>query len=132
MELSDHELIYCSRRASLLKLNEHYEISFRSLINYSDEIFVDKLRLLKFPYYSKHTCVNHIYQDFVTKFLSAADSASRIRTLRVKSNTKPWVDIDVLNTIRNCDKHYKKFKQSVKETDKDNFKYERLSLKQNY
>ena len=28
--LPDYELIYCSRKTSLLKLNEHYEISFRS------------------------------------------------------------------------------------------------------
>ena len=48
----------------------------------------------------------------------------------MKSNTKPWFDIDVLNTIRNLDKHYEKFKQSGRETDKDNFKYAKLSLKQ--
>ena len=97
--------------------------------NYSDETFVDKLRSIKFPDYSNHTCVNHAYQDFVTKFLSAVDSVLPIRTLRVKSNTKPWFDIDVLNSIRNRNKHYKNFKQSGRETDKDNFKYARLSLK---
>ena len=47
----------------------------------------------------------------------------------MKSNTKPWFDIDVLNSVRNCNEHYKKFKQSGGETDKDNFKYAKLSLK---
>ena len=97
--------------------------------NYSDEIFVDKLRSIKFPDYSHHTIVNHAFQDFVTKFLSAVDSVSPIRPLRVKSNTKPRFDIDVINAIRNRDKHYKKFTQSGRETDKDNFKYAKLSLK---
>ena len=46
----------------------------------------------------------------------------------MKSNTKPWFDIDA---IRNRDKHYKKFKQSARETDKVNFKYANLSLKKN-
>ena len=114
MGLSDHELVYCSRKTSLLKLNEHHQILFRSMKSYSDEIFVDKLRSIKFPDYSNHTCMNHAYQDFNTKFLSAVDSVSPIRTLRVKSNTKPWFDIDVLNVIRNRDKHYKKFKQPAK------------------
>ena len=50
----------------------------------------------------------------------------------MKSNTKPWFDIDVLNTVRHSDKHYKKFKKSGKETNKDNFKYAKLSLKKNY
>ena len=40
--LFDHELIYSSRKAPFLKLNEHYEISFRSMKNYSDKIFVDQ------------------------------------------------------------------------------------------
>ena len=41
MELSDHELIYYSRKTSLLKLNEDYEISFWPMKKYSGEIFVD-------------------------------------------------------------------------------------------
>ena len=73
--------------------------------------------------------MNHAYQHVVTKFLSAVNSFSSIRTLRVKSNTKPCFDIDVLNVIRNRVKHYKKFKQSDRETDRDNLKYARLSLK---
>ena len=72
--------------------------------------------------------MNYAYQDFNTKFLSAVDSVSPIRALKVTSNTKPWFDIDVLNAIRNRDKHYKKIKQSGRETDKDNFKYSKLSL----
>ena len=55
----------------------------------SDEIFVDKLRSIKFPDYSSHTCVNNAYQEFITKFLL----------------------------------------QSDRESDKDNFKYAKLSLK---
>ena len=99
MELSDHELIYSLRRTSLLKLNKHYKISFGSMKNYSDENLVDKLGSTKLPDYSNCTCVSDAYQDFVTNFFSAVDSVSPIRTLRVKSNTKPWLDIDVLNAI---------------------------------
>ena len=75
-----------------------------------------------------HTCVNHAYQDFVTTFFSAVDSVSPITTLRVKSNSKPWFDIDVLNAIRNCDKHYSSNQAIRQGTDKDNFKYAKLSL----
>ena len=110
MGLSDHGLIYCARKTSLLKLNEHCEISIRSMKSYLDETFVEKLRAIKFPDYSNHTCVNDAYQDFVTKFLSVIDFVAPIRTLRVKSNTKPWFDTNVLNAIRNRDKHYRKVK----------------------
>ena len=75
------------------------------------------------------TCVNNVYQEFVTKLLSVINFVAPIRTLRVKSNTKPWFDIDVLNAIRNCDKHYRKFKRSAKEIDKGNFKSVKLLFK---
>ena len=88
------------------------EILFSSMKNYSDEIFMDKLRSIEFSDYWNHICVNHLYQDFFTKFLSAFDSVSTIRTLTVKSNTELWFDIAVLNAFQNRDKHYKKFKQS--------------------
>ena len=51
--------------------------------------------------------MNNHNLDFVTKILSAV---SPIRILKVKSNTKSWFDIDILNAIGNRDKHYKKFK----------------------
>ena len=73
--------------------------------------------------------MSHAYDDFVNKLLSAVDSVSPTRTLRVKSNTKPWFDIYVLNAIWNRDKHYKKFKESGRENGKDNFKYAKGSLK---
>ena len=47
--------------------------------NFSDETFVEKLRLIKFPDYSNHTCVNNIYQDFVTnKFLFVVDLLDKL------------------------------------------------------
>ena len=70
-----------------------------SLKNYFDEICVEKLRSVKFLDYSYNTCVNNIYQEFLYKFLSAVDSSAQIRTLKVKSNTKPWFDIDVYYAI---------------------------------
>ena len=61
----------------------------------------------KFLDYSNHNCVSDAYQDFVTKLLPAVGFVSPIRTLRVKSHTKPWLDKDALNAIRNSDKPYK-------------------------
>ena len=51
MGLSDYWLICCTRNTSLLKLNEQRKLSIRSVENYSDEIFVEQLRAIKFPDY---------------------------------------------------------------------------------
>ena len=74
---------------------------------------VAQLRALKSPDYSNFNCVNHTYQGFVTKPLSVINFVEPIRTLRIKSNTKPWFDIDFLNAIQNRDKHHKK-NQTIK------------------
>ena len=66
-------MCYCTRNTSLLKLNEHCEISVRSVKNYSDKFFKEQLRAITFLDYSNYTCVNDTYQDFVTKFLSVTD-----------------------------------------------------------
>ena len=52
MELSDYELIYCSSKITFSKLNEQYEISLRSVKNYSDEICLEQLRSIKSSDYS--------------------------------------------------------------------------------
>ena len=64
-----------------------------------------------------------------SKLLSVINFVVPIRTLRVKSNTKLWFDIEILNAIRNRDKHYKKFKWSSKKTGKGNFKCKKRLLK---
>ena len=67
---------------------------------------MEKLRSIEFPNNSKHICVNNAYQDY--------HSVAPIQTIRVKTNTKSWLDIEVLNPIRNHDKHYKKLKNQAK------------------
>ena len=49
--------------------------------------------------------MDNAYQDFVTTVSSVANFVLPIRTLRVKSNTKPLFDIDVFNTFRNRSEH---------------------------
>ena len=60
---------------------------------------MEQKRTIKFPDYSNYTCVNDAYHDLGTKVLFVIDFVAPIRTLTVKSNTKPWFDIDVLNAI---------------------------------
>ena len=82
------QIILIQEKCSFSEINEHCEISIKSIKNYSDNYFVEKLGSIKFSDNSNHTWMNDACQNFVTKFLSAADSVLPIRTLRVKSNTK--------------------------------------------
>ena len=50
--------------------------------NYSDELFLEQLRSIKFPDNPNRIYLNKSYQDFVTKILSAIDFVAQIITLR--------------------------------------------------
>ena len=69
--------------------------------------FWGKIRSIKLCDYSNHISVDDAYQDFAPKFLSVVDSVKPIRTLKVKSKTKPLFDIDILHAICKHDKYYK-------------------------
>ena len=49
--LSDHQLIFCSRKIKRVKINNHKQISFRSLKNYSMKNFERELKNIAFPNY---------------------------------------------------------------------------------
>ena len=52
-----------------------------------------------------------------------SQSVASARTWRVKSKTKPCFNVDVLYTIGNRNKYYKKIKRWDKEIYKGNFQY---------
>ena len=54
----------------------------------------------------------------VFKFLSVVDFVAPIKTLRVKTNTKPWFDTDVLNAIQNCVQHQKNLNDQARKLTK--------------
>ena len=90
----------------LYKKNVTFETNW-TLQNITQMKFLfEQLMKILFLDYSNYKCVNNAYQDFVRKFY--------LKLI----NTKPWFDINVLNAIPNCDKHYRKFKQSGKKMTK--------------
>ena len=95
--LSDHELIYCTRKTTKLKSNKHNELNIRSMKNYTAEGFVELLKKIDFPNYETYACVNMAYLDFVTKIVDIIDSYCPSKRVRIKGNTKPWFDSEVIS-----------------------------------
>ena len=65
--LSDHQLIFCTRKIKRAKANNHKQISFHSLKNDSMENFEQELKNIAFPNYKKFNDVNSAYSDLVNK-----------------------------------------------------------------
>ena len=49
--ISNHSLIYCTRKIPKAKYNRHKEITFRSLKNYSPDVYTWTLEIVPFPNY---------------------------------------------------------------------------------
>ena len=98
--LSDHQLIYYSRKILRTKFNMHNQIRVRSLKNYTPEIFREELTKINFPDYNIFSNVNIAYLDLVEKILSVVDKIAPFKDLRVKNNTQDWFDDEVTEAIQ--------------------------------
>ena len=74
MSLSDHELIYCTRKTAKLKSNKHNQLNIRTIKNYTAENFIELLNKIDFLNYQTFSCVNKAYLDFITKLITAIDT----------------------------------------------------------
>ena len=110
--LSDHQLIFCTRKLSKVKLKYHRKIKCRSFRKYTPELFVQKLKDLNFPDYKNFDDINVAYNDFSVKLLQAINISAPLKEIRVKNDNQEWFDGEILDAILSRDKLFKKFKKS--------------------
>ena len=85
--LSNHQLIYCTRKILRTKANMHNQIWVLSLKNSTTEFLKEELTKINFPDYNIFSDVDIAYLDLIEKILSVADEIARFRDRRSKSNT---------------------------------------------
>ena len=80
MGLSDHQLIYCTRKFSHTKLGTHKQITFRSHKNYTAEAYKKSLGKVCFLDYENFSDVNKAYKNFIQKLMSVTDKLAPFKT----------------------------------------------------
>ena len=120
--LSDHQLIYCTRKKFKEKTNAKTFIKYRSLKHYTPQILIEKLRKVVFPDYSSFDNVNTGYADLIGKISLIIDEIAPVKEMCVKNNTEEWVDEEIFEAIRVRDKKYQRFKRTRLHTDHMNLK----------
>ena len=111
--LSDHQLIYCTRKISRVKTGGmHKKNKFRSLKNYAVDAYKNALKKINFPNYEYFEDVNRAYSDFFQKLMTVIDNVAPCKTKRVKGNNQNWFDEEVLEKLRSRDKLFKVFKKT--------------------
>ena len=97
--------IFVSRQSVTIK-NKFFEPIIkrvRSFKHYSSEIFVAELRKVNWSPVFLATHVDESLNQFVSLISGVIDNIAPFREIKVKQNTEPWFNADILACIRRRD-----------------------------
>ena len=98
--ISDHNMIYCTRKILKKRYNKYKELTFRLLRIYSVDNFHNP---------------DIAYNDFINRLDGVVNAIAPFKTVRVKNNTSEQFDGEMADKIHTPDKLYKRFKLHVEE-----------------
>ena len=110
--ISDHELIYCTRKITHQRFGGHVTIRSRSIKHYSKDLLLERLN--KTDWVPVLSCLdtNAAWQTFESCMKTIIDSLAPLKQRRIKSNSEPWVNAKILESIRERNTSLHKFRKS--------------------
>ena len=117
--ISDHQMIYCTRKLIRNKTGDKKYIESRSLKKYSVDVYESALKDLDFPNYETFTDIDLAYSDFIQKLTNLLDNIAPLKKSRVKNNSQEWFDGEIAEQIVVRDKNLKLFKKSKLHIDRE-------------
>ena len=85
--MSDHQLIFCTRKVKRAKFNKYNHVLLRSLKHYTVNVFVEKLQKVNFSYYERFYSIDAAYTDFLNKLMKIVNEIAPSKEIRIKNNT---------------------------------------------
>ena len=122
--LSDHQIIYYTGKISRIKRGTYKQIKYRSLKNYSADIYEEALGRVDFPNYHnfENININDAYPNFIQKVMGIFELVAPIKSRRIKQNSQEWFDGEGEEKISFRDELFKKLKKSNLHVDKEIYK----------
>ena len=80
------------------------------------EKFLELLIKTDLPYCTTFTCLKIAYQDFIFKLREVIDLLCPNKKLRLKANSKLWMNSETISAILRRDKIFQEYKKSGLET----------------
>ena len=78
-------MIYCTRKIPKAKYNKHKELTFRSLRNFSVDIYKQALERASFPNYDNFHNPDIAYNDFINRIDFVVNAVAPFKIVRVKN-----------------------------------------------
>ena len=102
--LSDHYITFCTRKIIRGQIGKHNTIRVRSLRNYNIDVFLNRLHEVDWSIVTRCNNVNEAWVNFKNLITQVLDSIAPIKEIRIKLRTEPWIDDNILQSIRERDK----------------------------
>ena len=84
--------------------------NFRSLRNYSVDVYKQALERASFPSYENFDNLDIKYNNFINRLDCVVNAVAPFKAFTVKNNTNEWFDWEIADKIHTCDKLDKTFK----------------------
>ena len=117
--ISDHQLIFFTRKIVRLKSNAHKQARKRSFKNYNIQLFQERLIDENFPSYDMFSNIDIAYSDFLKKLSRVINSVAPDKETRIKNNSQEWFDNEIFKKIKHRNTLLENFKKSKTQVDKD-------------
>ena len=93
-------------------INKHNTVKLRSMKNYDNDTF--QVNLLNANWSSVLISDNacDAWEKFKSNFTSLVDDIAPIKEVRIKQRTEPWVNDEILQSIKDRDKAFQTFKNN--------------------
>ena len=93
--LSDHQLIYCTRKITKIKRGGHEQLTFQSFKNYTIDGYEKALVEINLSEYKKFDNVNDAYSNFIQKLIKVIEKVAPVKSSRIKRNSQKWFESEI-------------------------------------
>ena len=93
--ISDHLVIYCTRKIARVKSGCHKCVKVRSLKKYTKDQFNELLMHCGLDHIYDISNVNEAYAFFKDKFVSILNTLAPIKEIRIKQDTDCWMCTEI-------------------------------------
>lgn len=97
--ISDHAIIYCTRKTRRPVINCHHTVKIRSMRNYNNESLLHELGKLDLSRVLKMTSADEAWCYFKFMFLRAINQLAPVKSVRFKTRSEPWINAAIIEAI---------------------------------
>jgi len=109
--LSDHFLVFCTRKAAKSVFSTHNTVNIRSMKNYNVETYTNLLETTDWSDVLNNNCVDSAWSNFRSSMDVIMDQVAPRKTVRIKQRTEPWMTSTILDKIKTRDQISRSFKK---------------------